>query len=39
MSNIQILNKEILSDKKYPLKYISFEKLMQMAYSIALKRD
>jgi GDP-mannose pyrophosphatase NudK len=26
MSTIQILNKETLSDKKYPLKYISFEK-------------
>jgi GDP-mannose pyrophosphatase NudK len=26
MSNIQILKKETLSDKKYPLKYISFEK-------------
>ncbi|HVW97930.1 MAG TPA: NUDIX hydrolase [Mucilaginibacter sp.] len=26
MSNIQILNKETLSDKKYPLKYITFEK-------------
>ncbi|MDB5140224.1 MAG: GDP-mannose pyrophosphatase NudK [Mucilaginibacter sp.] len=26
MATIQILNKETLSDKKYPLKYISFEK-------------
>jgi len=26
MSNIQILNKETLSDKKYPLKYVTFEK-------------
>ncbi|MDF2432212.1 MAG: GDP-mannose pyrophosphatase NudK [Mucilaginibacter sp.] len=26
MSTIQILNKETLSDKKYPLKYITFEK-------------
>lgn len=26
MANIQILNKETLSDKKYPLKYITFEK-------------
>jgi GDP-mannose pyrophosphatase NudK len=26
MSTIQILNKETLSDKKYPLQYISFEK-------------
>jgi GDP-mannose pyrophosphatase NudK len=26
MASIQILNKETLSDRKYPLKYISFEK-------------
>src|SRR3569833_820636 len=26
MSNIQILDKKTLSDKKYPLKYVTFEK-------------
>ncbi|GAB2686942.1 GDP-mannose pyrophosphatase NudK [Mucilaginibacter koreensis] len=39
MANVQILNKETLSERKYPLKYITYQKFMKNGEAVDMEAE